>query len=52
MLPFGKQQESLNFLSATNPEELSGNRRTLLIEDDAVCFSNEKSTSVRRSVQT
>jgi len=27
MLPFGKQQDFLNFLSATNPEEQSGNRR-------------------------
>jgi hypothetical protein len=27
MSPFGKQQEPLNFLSTTNPEELSGNRR-------------------------
>jgi hypothetical protein len=26
MLPFGKQQESLNLLSTTNPEELPGNR--------------------------
>jgi hypothetical protein len=27
MAPFGKQQGLLNFLSTTNPEELSGNRR-------------------------
>jgi hypothetical protein len=27
MLPFGKQQEILSFLSTTNPAELSGNRR-------------------------
>jgi hypothetical protein len=26
MLPFGKQQEILNFLSTTSPEEMSGNR--------------------------
>jgi hypothetical protein len=27
MTPFGKQQEILNFLSTTNPEALSGDRR-------------------------
>jgi hypothetical protein len=36
MLPFGKQQELLNFLSRTNPEELSGTAGTLCIEDGVV----------------
>jgi hypothetical protein len=36
MLPFGKQKEILNFLSTTDPEELSRNRRDLFMEDDVV----------------
>jgi hypothetical protein len=38
MAPFGKQQEILNFLSTTNPEQLSGIAGTLFIEDGAVRF--------------
>ncbi len=33
MLPFGKQQEILDFLPTPNPEDLSGSAETLFIED-------------------
>jgi hypothetical protein len=38
MLPFGKQQEILNFLSTTNPEELPGTAETLFIESGVARF--------------